>query len=435
MPFSTPQQLARRAWLLRALAAAAASQSAARAATPAGEQPGAPDPIRRGRPLRFPQDHGAHPGARIEWWYLTGTLWPVGQTERAALGFQITFFRLNTGLAAAQRLPGRFAARQLLMAHAALTDVAGASHQHAQRLQRWSGEPPPPAWLAAPPAAAGASAPPPLSPARAWAARSDAAVQLGRWGLRREPSDTWATEVQAPDASGTRSSAWPTGFALSLRLVPTQPLLLQGDAGFSRKGPREHEASHYYSLPHLAASGQLWRGAAAGTPKPEAAQAVQGRVWLDHEWSDTLLPPEASGWDWIGIHLLDGGALTAFRLRAAAGQGAPAVWAGGSWRAFAQAPVRDFAPHEVRFEALAYWQSPRTGGRYPVRWRITTPAGVHELHALLDAQELDGAASTGTVYWEGLAELREPSSAAGPGRVLGRGYLEMTGYVGRLGVG
>ena len=30
----------------------------------------------------------------------------------------------------------------------------------------------------------------------------------------------------------------------------------------------------------------------------------------------------------------------------------------------------------------------------------------HELHALLQAQELDGSASTGTVYWEGLAELR-----------------------------
>jgi predicted secreted hydrolase len=28
----------------------------------------------RPRRLRFPEDHGAHPGFRTEWWYLTGWL-------------------------------------------------------------------------------------------------------------------------------------------------------------------------------------------------------------------------------------------------------------------------------------------------------------------------------------------------------------------------
>ena len=264
-------------------------------------------------------------------------------------------------------------------------------------------------------------------------------MRLGRWWLRRESaSGLWRTEVQAGDALGppaTGANAAAPGFALRLALAPTQPVLLQGEAGFSRKGPREYEASHYYSLPHLAAQGQLWRGAAVAAPAPGAAQAVQGRVWLDHEWSDTLLPPEAAGWDWLGLHLADGGALTVFRLRPAA-PGAPAVWAGGSWRPAPQAPVRNFTPQEVRMEPLAHWVSPRTGGRYPVRWRLTTPAGVHEVQAVLEAQELDGAASTGTVYWEGVVTLRALAGstlAAGP--VLGQGYLEMTGYVGRLRVG
>ena len=58
------------------------------------------------------------------------------------------------------------------------------------------------------------------------------------------------------------------------------------------------------------------------------------------------------------------------------------------------------------------------------------PAGQFELEALLDAQELDSRAGTGTVYWEGLAELRDASQ-----RRVGSGYLEMTGYAGRLRLG
>jgi predicted secreted hydrolase len=84
--------------------------------------------------------------------------------------------------------------------------------------------------------------------------------------------------------------------------------------------------------------------------------------------------------------------------------------------------VRSFAPAEVAFQPLASWTSPDSGARYPVHWRITTPAGQHELKALLDAQELDSRSSTGAIYWEGLAELRDARGAR-----AGLGYLEMTG--------
>ena len=39
----------------------------------------------------------------------------------------------------------------------------------------------------------------------------------------------------------------------------------------------------------------------------------------------------------------------------------------------------------------------------------------------------DGRGSTGGVYWEGLSDLLD-----GQGRRVGRGYLEMTGYVAPL---
>jgi predicted secreted hydrolase len=45
-----------------------------------------------------------------------------------------------------------------------------------------------------------------------------------------------------------------------------------------------------------------------------------------------------------------------------------------------------------------------------------------DLEPLMDDQELDARASTGTIYWEGAVR------ASRAGREVGRGYLELTGY-------
>jgi predicted secreted hydrolase len=346
------------------------------------------DAVRPDRVLRFPQDHGAHTGSRIEWWYLTGWLQAGAATALPAprWGFQLTFFRSRTGLG--EGLSGRFAPRQLLFAHAALTDLgsgggAGGFH-HDQRMGRWNGLDQTP---------------------RDHARLDDAGISLGGWHLQRRAGDgAWRAQVNA------------ASFALDLLAQPTQPLLLQGEAGFSRKAQGNDHASHYVSQPQLSLTGQLVQG-------PGAAHAVRGRAWLDHEWSDSLLAPDAVGWDWLGINLFDGSALTAFQLRDAAGR---PVWAGGSWRAAGQ-PARDFAANALRFTPGRRWTSPQTGAVYPLDWQLSTPAGAFRVRALRDDQELDSRASTGTVYWEGLAELLDAT-----GQRVGLGYLEMTGYAGRL---
>ncbi len=363
---------ARRAWLQAALAAGAAALAAKPLATTDE------DSVRADRRLVFPRDHGAHPGARIEWWYATGWLQAAGE---ALFGFQLTFFRSRTGLvdAPGSAPPGRFAPRQLLFAHAAVSDITAGRHHHAQRISRWSGD---------------------EALVEAHALRADTALSLGRWALQRAADGAYRALLAAPEA----------GFTLDLQLQPTQPLLLQGEAGHSRKGPLPSQASHYYTQPQLAVTARLVLGG--------KAQALSGRGWLDHEWSDELLAPGATGWDWIGINLADGGALTAFRLRNADDG---VVWAGGSHRP-ANGAVRNFSPDELRFTALRTWTSPDTGARYPVHWRLQTPVGSFELRSLLDAQELDSRASTGTVYWEGLTELLDSS-----GSRRGLGYLEMTG--------
>ena len=205
------------------------------------------------------------------------------------------------------------------------------------------------------------------------------------------------------------------GFAFDFSLIATQPVLLQGDAGYSRKGPLPEQASHYYSVPQLMVSGQLRQD---GKPR-----RIKGQAWLDHEWSNALLDRAAAGWDWVGMNLDDGSALTAFRLRRADGS---ALHAGGSFRR-RDGALNVFGPDAVRFTAGRTWRSPASNAVYPVTWSVETPAGRFEVVSVLDQQELDSRSSTGAFYWEGLSELRDAS-----GRRIGRGYLEMTGYAGAL---
>jgi predicted secreted hydrolase len=337
------------------------------------------------RQLAFPRDFGSHPEAQTEWWYATGWLQAANAagTEAAPThGFQVTFFRSRTGVAATH--PSPFAASQLVFAHAAVTELKRGRLRHDQRIAR-SGF------------------------GIAQAAEADTAVRLRDWQLQRDAGGDGASSYRARVHSDS------AGFGFALRLATTQPVLLQGKQGFSQKGPQPDQASHYYSQPQLAVSGNLTLDG--------QVQAMRGRAWLDHEWSDTLLDPQAVGWDWIGMNLADGSALTAFRLRRADGS---ALHAGGSFRSAGDA-TRNFASDEVVFSAGRSWTSSQSRANYPVVWTVQTPAGRFVVTALLDDQELDSRNSTGSVYWEGLSTLRDTQD-----RVVGHGYLEMTGYAAPL---
>jgi predicted secreted hydrolase len=322
------------------------------------------------RPLVFPRDHGAHPEYRIEWWYLTGVL----DAQPAPLGVQITFFRSRTPIDPAN--PSRFAAQQLVIAHAAIADPARGSLLKDERIAR-----------------AGFGL--------AQTALDDTDVRLGDWRFFRQADGSYRCEMPARD------------FTLRFTATPTQPLLLQGDAGFSQKGPKAEQASYYYSQPQLQLRARIERDG--------RSVEASGVAWLDHEWSTAVLDEDGAGWDWVGMNLDDGTALTAFDIRRKGG-GAP-VWAYASLRARGQSRVQTFGPREVRFEPLRHWDSPRTRAHWPVAQRITVGNRVFDTQPLFADQELDSRASSGTVYWEGASTLLEH------GRRVGLGYLEMTGYV------
>lgn len=308
-----------------------------------------------------------------------------GDTGAAVFGFQVTFFRSR--IAATRGMRSRLAARQLIFAHAAVTDIRGKRLWHDQRVARASGAEP------------GQN---PLDTASA--STQDTTLTLKDWSLVRQPSGHLQARIQG------------TEFALTLRLKESQPVLLQGIEGLSQKGPDPEQASYYYSLPHLQVGGEL------ALQGKRYAVGAGSEAWLDHEWSQQIMPPHAVGWDWIGINLLDGGALTAFRLRDAAGQ---AVWDGGSLRSGGK--LRTFSRGEVLFKPQRVWKSPLSQARYPVEWMVQTPANTYTVRAVLDNQEMDSRLSTGAIYWEGLCEVWDRSQA-----LVGRGYLEMTGYTAPL---
>lgn len=295
----------------------------------------------------FPRDHGAHPEFRVEWWYVTGWLESKLESKpRGPLGFQITFFRARPE--EASHNPSKFNPRQILFAHAALSDPKRGRLVHDQRAAR--------------------------------AGFSLARVELERTGVW---IDDWRLEL---DGQRYQARIAARDFSFELSLFAHQ-LVLQGDQGFSRKGHRPHEASYYYSRPQLNVLGKL------------DGMEVEGTAWLDHEWSSAYMAPEAAGWDWCGINLLDGGSRMAFRMRGRSGG-------------------VHFAPPNSEFRPLRIWKSPRTGVEYPVEMAVNDLV----LKPLMDDQELDSRASTGTIYWEGAVRAFRNDSE------IGRGYLELTGY-------
>jgi len=325
------------------------------------------------REFRFPTDHGPHPEFRTEWWYYTGNL---ETAEGRHFGFQLTFFRS----ALAPTMPAResaWATRQAWLAHFAVTDVAGGLY-HA--FERWS---------------RGAA---------------------GLAGARAEPYRVWvkdwAAEAAGEKAPPMHLAASERDLGIDLVLQPGKPPVLQGDRGLSQKGPESGNASYYYSLTRMPAAGSVILGS--------ERFAVTGLTWMDREWSTSSLGRDQVGWDWFALQLSDGSDLMLFSLRRR--DGAADAASSGT-----VVPLSGEARHlslpDFRIAGSGEWRSPRSGARYPARWRIQIPSEELDLKVtpVLADQELDVSFR----YWEGAVDI-EGSRQGRP--VRGRGYVELTGY-------
>jgi predicted secreted hydrolase len=331
--------------------------------------------------LVFPADHGPHPGYRTEWWYYTGNLTDAAQHR---YGFQLTFFRRALQPPADRKAwphpASAWRTDQIYLAHAALTDIAGRRHLQAETVSR-----------------------PVLSLA---GAESDGAawrIYLHTWQAVISPR---SQHLQADTAT----------FALTLDLKPAKALVLHGQDGYSRKGQDPARASCYYSFTRLKGGGTLTLD---GTPR-----AVHGSAWMDHEFSTAPLQQDITGWDWFGLQLSDGSDIMIFLLRRADGSLNPA--SSGTWVP-PTGEVRHLGFGDVRVTPLAFWTSPHSGARYPVKWHLTLLSAKCDLTltASLADQEMRTPGSTAVVYWEGSLRVRGTTQY---GVLEGVGYAEMTGY-------
>lgn len=332
---------------------------------------------RPGYRLQFPRDHASHPEYRIEWWYYTGNL--VDSSSRR-FGFQLTFFR--AGVRNRPENPSRWAVRDLFMAHLALSDLETGVFRFAERLNRAG-----PGW-------AGAA----TETYRVWNESWEASLDSdGRHRLRARDRD----------------------FGIDLELEPGRKPLLHGQAGLSRKGAQDGNASHYYSLTRMPTRGRI---------RMDGREFdVSGLSWMDHEFGTSFLEAEQIGWDWFALQLDSGQDLMLFQVRRSDGRldahaGGTLLEASGQSRALGRS---DFTMEPVRT-----WQSPHSGARYPVQWRLNLPGQRLSLTvtAAQPDQELRTPRSTQVTYWEGAVVV---TGTRGSGPVAGRGYLEMTGYAGQ----
>jgi predicted secreted hydrolase/threonine/homoserine/homoserine lactone efflux protein len=325
------------------------------------------------RSFDFPADYGPHAEYQAEWWYYTGNLDTV---DGRHFGYQLTFFRRAlVPPDNRQDRPSSWATDQVYMAHSALTDVAGGKHQAFERFSRGAAS------------LAGAQA----SPYQVWL-------------------EDWSVEELEPGVYHLRAAQ--ENVAIDLRLTDLKGPILQGDRGYSQKGPEPGNASYYYSQTRLASNGTVRVG--------ETAYQVDGLSWMDHEFSTSALALDQVGWDWFALQMDDGSELMVFQIRRADGSVDP--FSSGTLVA-PDGSTRHLGRDDFEIRVDGGWRSPSSGATYPAEWRIEVPTAemALEVAPYLADQELD----VSYTYWEGA--VRVSGDRAGSA-VSGSGYVEMTGY-------
>ncbi len=326
------------------------------------------------RTWQFPRDHGQHPEFRTEWWYFTGNL---ASQEGRRFGYQLTFFRTALLPEPVWRA-SRWAFRDAYIAHFALTDVEAEKFHHDQRVARGA-----------------------LNLAHA--VFDSLKAHVGDWSMT---GGNGGMQLKAESSFGS----------ISFSLDHDRPPVLHGQNGLVRRGQQAGEASYYYSLPDLRTIGTLRLF--------DQAYQIEGVSWMDHEFFTGPEMGEAQGWDWMSLHLSDSTAIMLYLFRDRERNILPAS---GGTLIFGDGSQRQVRMSDFEVSPLSWWTSSKSGGKYPISWKLRIDNYQLELTTPVKNQELDTRTTTGVIYWEGYIEA---TGSSGGERIQGTGYLEMTGYAG-----
>lgn len=322
----------------------------------------------------FPRDHASHESFKTEWWYYTGHLETV---DKRRFGFELTFFRVGNDR---EQLPDNpaWALKNLYMAHFAVSDENGRRFFHTQKLNRG-----------------------------AYGFAGADSTRYHAW------NENWSVELM----DGVHHlKAYTPEYALDLTLLPAKPPVIHGKNGVSQKAACKGCASHYYSLTRLNTQGTI---TVDGQTHP-----VFGISWMDHEFGSNQLTQEQIGWDWFSLQLDDNTEVMLYLLRHKDGTLEPhssgtVIYEDGSSRYLA---LKDFT-----VTPTGQWTSPKSGGVYPMGWRVVIPS--EDLHLTVtpafENQELHTPFLSGITYWEGSSSITGTRDTK---KVSGKAYVEMTGY-------
>jgi predicted secreted hydrolase len=323
-----------------------------------------------GYEFQFPRDHGSHPDYRTEWWYYTGHLRTASGKR---YGFEVTFFRV--AMTAGESRVSAWDLQQVMPAHFAITDVGAKQFRFYEKLNRGSAF-------------------------TADAAEGKLDVFNEGWRVTAKPDGSWhLVAAEGKDA-------------IDLTLRSRKAPAVHGDNGVSVKAAGKGYASHYYSMTRLEV---------AGTVNGERAT---GQAWMDHEFGSSALRENQQGWDWFSIQLDNDAELMLYIIRRT--DGTPDVTSSGSLIT-SDGNVLPIRRDQMRVTPLSTWKSPKSGGAYPMGWRVEVPPFRINLtlQPLLKEQELVTKGSTRVTYWEGAVGA---TGSFGGVAVSGDGYVEMTGY-------
>jgi predicted secreted hydrolase len=331
-----------------------------------------------GRKISFPADHYSHPDFKTEWWYYTGHL----ETDSGKrYGYQVTFFRFGVRDRQKQ-MKEQPLFTELYMAHFALSDIAEKKFAFRERINRgYNG--------------------------RAGAATDRYRVWNEDWKVEGDDKNH---RIQVSDRSTE----------LRLTLKSLKPPVLHGLNGLSQKGEGEGRASYYYSLTRMQSEGELTING--------KKEKVRGLSWMDHEFGSNQLREDQVGWDWFSLQLDKQTELMLYLIRRKDGTADP--YSSGTL-VKTDGTIKHLALKDFRIEILDRWKSAKSGASYPIKWRVTVPAEelALEIVPAFSDQELITNRSTRVIYWEGAAEI---SGTYRNQPAKGTGYVEMTGYAGKL---
>lgn len=329
----------------------------------------------------FPRDHWSHEGYKSEWWYFTGHL---RAEDGRRFGYQFTFFRVGV-LPTAPEADSGWSARDLIMGHAAVSDLDRGEHRFSEVVYR---------------------AIPLLGGFNSWP------ESLIAWS--RGPAGTSGSWELSWNGSGfdfnARDDAQDMFFSLSTR--PGKPLIFQGPNGYSRKTQSGSGASLYYSFTRLQTSGEL--------SLDGQTWQVSGESWMDKEFFSSVMESQQIGWDWFSLQLDDRREVMLFRLRQE--DGSTDFASGTVVHPDGSTTYLDGSAFLVA--SLEHWQSPHTEGVYPSRWRLSIPQEKLELEVVAEVadQENRSRLIDTLYYWEGAVRLLQN------GAHVGKGFVELTGY-------